>query len=314
MMAAAIATRTPTALLEQNVHVGVTNRVLARMVGRAYLTYPETAHLFGDKRARVFGNPMRRAFVEAARAARHDPAGMEARARNLLVLGGSQGAKALNETVPEALAQLGESLGGVRIVHQTGSAMLDEVRARYEALGIEANVTPFIDDMARAYGHAALVVARAGATTLAELCAIGRPAVLIPFPHAAEDHQTRNAEALESAGAAVVAHERELDPARLAAQIGALLADGARRREMAEAARSLGRPEAAAAIVDDLSDWLGAPIGGQGQPDPDDDAPSSGPGASERQAAAAPRVQRRPRVRRAALRLHTIEPPRDAVG
>ncbi|UJR80107.1 undecaprenyldiphospho-muramoylpentapeptide beta-N-acetylglucosaminyltransferase [Sandaracinus amylolyticus] len=256
MLVAAASLGIPCALMEQNAHVGLTNRMLAPVVGRAYLTYEVTASHFGEK-ARVVGNPVRRAFVDAARLALSDPEAFELRARRILVLGGSQGAKALNETVPEALAAAGVTERGIEVVHQTGAAMQAEVVARYEALGVKAEVVSFIDDMARAYASSTLVIARAGATTLAELCAIGRPSILVPYPHAADDHQARNAEALERAGAAIAIRQASLTIDRLAGEVRALLDDPARRRAMAAAARDEGRPDAAAAIVDDLISWLG---------------------------------------------------------
>ncbi len=245
------------ALLEQNAHVGMTNRILAPIVGRAYVTFEETRTIFGDK-ARVVGNPVRRAFVEAARMAQADPSGFEARARKVLVVGGSQGAQHVNEVLPGALARSG--VAGLEVVHQTGAAMLEAVRARYAELGVRAEVVPFIDDMARAYASAQLVVARAGATTLAEICAIGRPAVLVPYPHAADDHQTKNAEALQRAGAAVMVRDADLDEQALGETLRGLLGDERRRAAMARAARENGRPEAAAAIVDDLVAWLGGAV------------------------------------------------------
>lgn len=259
MLAAAAARGVPTAVLEQNAFVGLTNRMLAPVVGRAYVTFAETADRFAASRVRVSGNPVRRAFVDAARRAHTDPEGFEARARRVLVLGGSQGAQALNETVPQALARAGLATRGVEIVHQSGAAMRDEVAARYRDLGVEAEVVPFIDDMAAAYAAAAVVIARAGATTVAELCAIGRPAVLIPYPFAANDHQRKNAEALEREGAAVCVPQDRLDAGGLAEEVGSLLDDPRRRRAMGDAARRFGRPDAAASIVDDLCDWLGCP-------------------------------------------------------
>jgi UDP-N-acetylglucosamine--N-acetylmuramyl-(pentapeptide) pyrophosphoryl-undecaprenol N-acetylglucosamine transferase len=282
--------------------------LLARAVGRAYLTYEETAAQFGPARARVFGNPVRRAFVDAARMAQHDPAGASARSRTVLVLGGSQGARALNEIVPQALAQAGLAELGVSVVHQTGESMAPEVAQRYRDLGVQAEVLPFIDDVARAYMRASLVIARAGATTLAELCAIGRASVLVPYPHAAEDHQTRNALALQQAGAALAIAERDLTVAPLAAQVRSLLTDGARRTAMADAARRRGRPDAAAAIVDDLLAWLGVPTeaapepGAAPEPDGIDDA-----GGSSAISESRPPVRRKPRVRRAALRIRAID-------
>ncbi|MCB9627686.1 MAG: undecaprenyldiphospho-muramoylpentapeptide beta-N-acetylglucosaminyltransferase [Sandaracinaceae bacterium] len=247
----------PTALLEQNAHVGLTNRLLAGRVGRAYVTFDETLARFGQERARLVGNPVRRDFVSAAQRAVTDPIGFEARATDILVLGGSQGARALNQTVPEALAQAGLTGTNIRVVHQSGPAMRDEVERRYRELGVDAEVKSFIDDMARAYANAAIIVGRAGATTLAEICAVGRPSVLIPFPHAADDHQGKNAEALEAAGAAICVREETLSAEGLGALVRELLADPARRRRMADAARGRGRPDAAAAIVDDVCDWLG---------------------------------------------------------
>ncbi|MAQ14886.1 MAG: undecaprenyldiphospho-muramoylpentapeptide beta-N-acetylglucosaminyltransferase [Sandaracinus sp.] len=255
VVAAAAMQRIPTAILEQNAHVGLTNRMLAKLVGRAYLSFEETASLFGA-RARVAGNPVRRPIAQMAKRASADPDGFEARAETILVLGGSQGARALNLTAPEAFAQLARPR---KVIHQTGAAMVDEVQARYDALGVDAEAVPFIDDMARAYASAAVVVARAGATTLAELQAIGRPSVLVPYPHAADDHQAVNARSLEEAGAATCILERDLDADALASAVGDLLDAPTDARAMAAAARRRGKPEAAAAIVDDLVDWLKLP-------------------------------------------------------
>ena len=246
----------PTALLEQNAHVGMTNRWLRKRVGRAYVSFEETVALFGADRARLVGNPVRQEFVSAARRALSDPRGFDARAKTLLVMGGSQGARALNQSVPDALAHAGLAELGVKVVHQTGKAMRDEVEARYRELGVDAEVTAFIDDMARAYAHAALIVGRAGASTLAEICAIGRPAVLVPFPFAADDHQGKNAEALEAAGAAICVREEALQVEALGAMVRDLLRDPERRGAMSAAARERGRPDAAASIVDDICDWL----------------------------------------------------------
>jgi UDP-N-acetylglucosamine--N-acetylmuramyl-(pentapeptide) pyrophosphoryl-undecaprenol N-acetylglucosamine transferase len=259
MLLAAAARGVPTAILEQNAHVGLTNRMLAPLAGRAYVAFEEAAQQIGARRAKLLGNPVRRAFVDAARAAMIDPDGFEARSRRIFVLGGSQGAKVLNETVPAALARLGLAARGVSVLHQTGAAMRDGVEARYRELGVDAEVVSFVDDMAKAYASASLVVARAGATTLAEVCAIGRPAILVPYPFAADDHQARNAEALERAGAAVAIRQEALSAERLAREAGRLLDDPAARQAMAEAARRHGRPDAAAAIVDDLFGWLGGP-------------------------------------------------------
>ncbi len=260
LLAAALSGR-PTAVLEQNAYVGMTNRILARFVDRAYISFEQTKAIFGDKKSRVTGNPVRHEFIEHARLALADPEGFESRARTVLVLGGSQGARKLNQDVPLALARAGVSDRKLRVVHQTGESMRDEVESTYRELGIDADVVVFIDQMARAYSNAALVLARAGATTLAELCAIGRPSVLVPFPFAADDHQAKNALALEEQGAAICIRESDLDPDELGNLVAALLDDPARRRSMASAARDHGRPDAAAAIVDDILEWTGAVAG-----------------------------------------------------
>ncbi|MDH3624583.1 MAG: undecaprenyldiphospho-muramoylpentapeptide beta-N-acetylglucosaminyltransferase [Myxococcales bacterium] len=262
-----------TAVLEQNAHVGMTNRLLSRFVDRAYITFDHTAEVFGRTKSRLTGNPVRREFVEHARRALADPEGFESRARSILVLGGSQGARKLNEDVPRALAKADLADRGLRVVHQTGESMRDEVEETYETLGIDAQVVTFIDEMAKAYSGAALVVARAGATTLAELCAIGRPSILVPFPFAADDHQAKNASALEDQGASICIRESELEANALGTLVAALLDDPARRQAMSLAARKHGRPDAAAMIVDDLIGWLGGaqprgegPIPSPGQP------------------------------------------------
>lgn len=265
----------PTAVLEQNAHVGMTNRLLARFVDRAYVTFEKTVEVFGPEKSRLTGNPVRREFVEHARRALADPEGFEARARNILVLGGSQGARRLNEELPKAFAQAGVAGRPLRVVHQTGESMREDVEKAYEALGIDAQVVTFIDDVARAFSQAGLVVARAGATTLAELCAIGRPSILIPFPFAADDHQAKNAEALAEQGAALCVRESDFEVEAVAELVAALLDDPARRREMARAAREHGRPDAAAAIVDDMVGWLGGPR----VPDVDPVPPASEPPA-----------------------------------
>ncbi|MFK7984947.1 MAG: undecaprenyldiphospho-muramoylpentapeptide beta-N-acetylglucosaminyltransferase [Sandaracinaceae bacterium] len=268
MLLAAAARGIPTALLEQNAHVGMTNRVLAPVSGRAYVAFDEAAEQIGRSRAKLLGNPVRRAFVETARSAMLDPEGFEARSRRIFVLGGSQGAKALNETVPSALAELDLAGRGITVLHQTGAAMRDAVAARYAELGVEAEVVPFVEDMAKAYSSASVVIARAGATTLAEVCAIGRPSILVPYPFAADDHQARNAEALERAGAAVAIRESALTVESLREAAGSLLDAAAVRCRMAESARKHGKPDAAAAIVDDLVGWLGGEATAPADPSP----------------------------------------------
>lgn len=281
MVATASLLGIPTALLEQNAHVGLTNRLLSRFVDRAYLSFEQTLSDFPKDRGRFVGNPIRRSFVGVGNMARMDPAGFEMRARRVLVLGGSQGARALNQVVPKALFQAGVLERGIEVLHQAGHAMCDAVRDEYAALGINATVTPFIDDMAKAYASSALVIGRAGASSLAEICAVGRPSILIPFPAAADDHQWHNAQALAARGAAVTIRESDLTSEGLAAQVTRLLAQPELRRSMADAARTLGRPDAAAAIVDDLVAMLGSASGEAGDEGDDDDASSVLPPSGE---------------------------------
>lgn len=199
---------------------------------------------------------------------------------------------------------------GLNVVHQTGAAMADEVRERYRTAGIAAEISPFIEDMARAYASASLVIARAGATSLAEMCAIGRPSILIPYPYAAEGHQEKNAAALVAAGAAVMVRESELNAADLAREINRIFDEPGLRLKMAEAARRQGRPEAAALIVDDLGAWLGFPGDAEQTRNPiienaeaDANAPGGGNGG----------VVRRSRVKRCELRLREIDAINDTI-
>jgi UDP-N-acetylglucosamine--N-acetylmuramyl-(pentapeptide) pyrophosphoryl-undecaprenol N-acetylglucosamine transferase len=192
-------------------------------------------------RVEVLGNPVRRAVVTAGRTPLPERSA-------LLVFGGSQGAVAINRAVTGALGRLA-AIPGLSIVHQTGVADHATTQRGYVAAGVTAKVEPYLDDMGSAYAAASLVVARAGATTVAELTACGRPAVLIPYPHAAHGHQERNARALEAAGAAQMILERDLTADRLGEVVAALLSDRARLARMAEASRRLGRPEAGETIA-----------------------------------------------------------------
>jgi len=234
----------PALLLEQNALPGAANRLLGRLAARVCVGFAEAARFFPRGRARHTGNPVRRDILGAGRGPRPQRPG-------LLVFGGSQGAHRLNEAMLAAAKLLGPALGGVGITHQTGAADRAQVAAGYAALGLAARVETFIDDMAAAYGGADLVVARAGAMSCAELTAVGLPAILVPYPFAADDHQRHNAEALVAAGAAEMILDRELEGPRLAAALHGLLGDPARRARMAAAARALGRPDAAARVADE---------------------------------------------------------------
>lgn len=235
--------RVATLVLEQNVVPGVTNRLLGRVVQAAAVSYAETLDRFGSK-GFVSGNPVRAGFFAAA-PARHiltEP--------RVLVLGGSQGAHALNVAMVEAAPSLAQAPRLVRVTHQSGEADVEMVRNGYRAAGVTARVEPFLDGMDVEMSDADLIVCRAGATTLAEIAAAGRPAILVPYPHAANDHQRFNAAAFERRGAADVIDPDELTAAVLAQRLLALATDDERRRTQAAATAQLGTPHAAGMIVD----------------------------------------------------------------
>jgi UDP-N-acetylglucosamine--N-acetylmuramyl-(pentapeptide) pyrophosphoryl-undecaprenol N-acetylglucosamine transferase len=234
----------PTMVLEQNAMPGVTNRLLARWVKAAAVNYDETLSYFRGK-GFVAGNPVRQEFLAAGAA---QPEVSRDR-RRLLVLGGSQGAHAINVAMVAAAAGLVRA-GDVELVHQTGTRDAGMVREEYERRGVAARVEAFLDPVVDAMRAADLIVCRAGATTLAELAALGRPAVLVPLPTAADDHQRRNAQVLEAAGAAAVVEERGMTGERLATVVEGLLENAGRLAVMSEAMRAFARPDAAARIVD----------------------------------------------------------------
>lgn len=235
----------PTLVLEQNAVPGLTNRMLARVVRAAAVTYDSTTSFFGE-RGFVSGNPVRPQFLEIG--VRPPVSGTDAPVR-VLIFGGSQGAHAINVAAVAAAPQLARTTPALAITHQTGERDLDLVREGYRAAGLEARVEPFLDEMAREMSEADLVVCRAGATTLAEITAAGRASVLIPLPTATDDHQRRNADVLAGAGAAEVIDQRELTGARLAEHVLLLAADEQRRQGLADAARRLARPDAARVIA-----------------------------------------------------------------
>jgi UDP-N-acetylglucosamine--N-acetylmuramyl-(pentapeptide) pyrophosphoryl-undecaprenol N-acetylglucosamine transferase len=242
---ACVAAFVPFALVEPNGHPGFTNRVLAPVADRVFVAWPHLASLGREGRSRVAGVPLRAAFKPKAPEP-HD-------GLRVLVLGGSQGAKSLNERVPDAVGRLGLMRDKLRVVHQCGKNA-DDVQAAYARAGFEnAEVVPFIQDVATAIASADLIVGRAGAVTVAEICAIGRPSILIPYPHAADDHQAANAMALQEAGGAICIREEAADPVRLAVELERLLADEDRLRSMGKAALDAGRPEAARVIADEVA-------------------------------------------------------------
>jgi len=235
-MAAAILAGIPTLAFEPNYVPGFANRMVGRFVSAAAVHFAETAKYF--RNAHVSGVPVRQEFCDIA----PRPPGSSP---TLLIFGGSQGAHAINVAITSAIAEIKGQIQNLHVIHQTGERDYNEVQAAYTRLGIPAEVSAFIDNMPQAFAQADLVICRSGASTVAETTAAGKPAIFIPFPRAADDHQRRNAEAVAAAGAAVMIPEAELTPSRLGQTIAGLLSGGDRLREMQAKARTLAHPDAA---------------------------------------------------------------------
>jgi UDP-N-acetylglucosamine--N-acetylmuramyl-(pentapeptide) pyrophosphoryl-undecaprenol N-acetylglucosamine transferase len=237
--------RIPTAICEQNSIPGLTNKILGKLARRVFLAFEESRRFFKPKKIVLAGNPVRRglleAFAQAAPRADGPP--------RVFVCGGSQGATKVNELASEALVAISKDLG-VHVVHQTGASDVDKIRARYEAAGVSAEVHAFIEKMAEQYLQADVIVSRAGATTVAELAIAGRPAIFIPYPFAADNHQEINAREMAEAGAALSYRQADLTAEILAKTLGELLGDPDRRARMGSAMKALAKPGAAATVVD----------------------------------------------------------------
>lgn len=260
VIAAAAMMGIPRAIVENNSVPGLANRLVGRFAARVFIAFDEAARHFPRGRAELVGNPIRRDILARLSAA---PARTPGAELSILAFGGSQGAAAVNERVATAVIALAARGVKVKLLHQTGKGDLDATRARYAAAGLDVDVRPFIDDMASAYAAADLVIARSGATTVAELAIAGRPAILVPYPTAADDHQTKNAQALADAGAARVFAQGELTGELLADEIAGLARDPARLATMAQAMRGLARPDAAAHVVS----WAIASSAGRQSPE-----------------------------------------------
>lgn len=237
--------RLPTLVMDSNALPGWTNRVLARFVDKAAVSFDTALQYFGGKGV-LTGNPVRREFFEIP------PRQRDGSLFSLLVFGGSQGARAINDAMIEALPGLSEWRDRLRIVHQTGESDFEKVKAGYGVAGWGegSEVKPYIRDMVEEFKRADIVVCRAGATTTAELIAAGKAAIMVPFPFAADDHQRKNAEALEAAGGARMILQEDLSGKRLAKEIAHLLNDPDEITLMENASRKLARGDAAAAATD----------------------------------------------------------------
>jgi UDP-N-acetylglucosamine--N-acetylmuramyl-(pentapeptide) pyrophosphoryl-undecaprenol N-acetylglucosamine transferase len=241
----------PTLVMDSNALPGWTNRVLARYVDKAAVSFAEALPYFRGKGV-LTGNPVRSEFFEIP-AKQRDGGHV-----SLLVFGGSQGARAINEAMIAALPGLASAKELLHVTHQTGEADFEKVRRGYEAAGWQdnADVRPYIDDMVSEFAKADLIVSRAGATTSAELVAAGKAAIMVPFPLAADDHQRKNAEALQAAGAARMILQKELSGGRLADEISALLAAPEGIELMEIASRKLARRDAATVTVELMEELI----------------------------------------------------------
>ena len=236
----------PVALMEPNSVLGLANRLIAPLVSRAYLVFPEAGARLSPKVARVFGMPLRPGFEPSA----YLPSG---RAR-VVVLGGSQGAQALNLAVPAAMARVRERVPALTVLHQAGRGKDEAVRESYRALGLDdvVETRAFVDDVPAVLRDADVVLARAGAGSVAEICTVGRASILVPFPFAADDHQRKNAEALAASGAACCVLQDDASPERLADELTRLLTSNDARAHMSLLASRRGEPDAARRIARDL--------------------------------------------------------------
>lgn len=239
-MLAAKLCRVPTVIFEPNIYPGFANRMVAPFASAAAVHFQETCKYF--KECVVTGVPVRQAFFEL-------PSRRPEGRKHLLVFGGSQGARAINTAVIEALKSLYAAVPGLRIIHQTGEKDYESVARAYLEENFAADVSPFIDDMPRAFADADLVICRSGASTVAEITAAAKPAIFIPLPTAADDHQTKNAQALVDAGAARLLAQSRLSSERLVAQINELFGKPEELEKMSRAAQTLSHPIAAAEIA-----------------------------------------------------------------
>jgi len=242
MMVLAVLHRIPTVVFEPNVEAGFTNRVLARLARRIAVANPQTAAHFGSK-AVVTGCPIRKEFFTTARKEHRPPF-------TILITGGSRGALPINRAVVDSIDRLATRKSQLFIVHQTGERDYNAVRVAYARRQFQAEVVPFIENMAERFAQADLIVCRSGAITVAEVSASGRAAIFIPFGAAADAHQTPNAQAMQDAGAARLLPQDELTPERLTNEIFSLLDQPLKIQEMEDSARALARPHAVEDIVD----------------------------------------------------------------
>lgn len=240
-----------TSIQEQNATPGMTNSFLGKVVKRVFIGFEAGAKSFPVKKTHFTGNPVRQSILDRLQATELQT---DADTFSVLVFGGSQGARFLNEKVPALLASLRDQGIKLRIRHQTGENAVEATQTRYQELQLQAEVLPFIDDMPRAYGEADFAICRAGALTIAELTAVGLPSLLVPFPLAADNHQEANARDLESHGGCLVAPESGWDMPHLSQKLAALANNRPQLVAMSQAAHTRARTDAAQTIVTALEE------------------------------------------------------------
>lgn len=260
MLVAAAIRGIPRVILEPNAYPGMANKAVAPFAQRVFLAFESAADSFDRSKVRMVGTPVRQGFL-APSGSSEVPMSAASRIR-LLIFGGSQGAKAINNAVLDGLATLTARLPNLAITHQTGEAEYQRVREAYATLGVEAEVTPFLFDMPTVLRTADLVVARAGAMTIAELTACGKPAILIPLPTAIYDHQMKNARAMEAAGGAIVLPQADLTGSKLSDSISAIVQDTSRLQAMSTKSRAMRRIDAGEAIVRECYALMGVTYDG----------------------------------------------------
>jgi len=250
MVLAGVLARIPTIIHEQNAFPGLANRWLGRIVDLVAVAFERTSVFFPKGKVRVTGNPVRIELFGVDRVAAATRLGLDPDRFTLLIFGGSQGAHRLNQAVLEALPLLEADRGHLQFLHSTGSRDLGQVRCGYQASGHRAVVEPFFWEMALVYAAADLCLCRAGASTVAELCALGKPSILVPFPFAANDHQRWNAEALVATGGAHMLLDSKLNGADVAEIVRSFLRDRGLKETMGQRAKALATPGAASRLAD----------------------------------------------------------------
>jgi len=251
--AAALLTGTAIVLMEPNAVPGLSNRIVAHWAKRALLNWPQSQRCFPSGRSEVIGLPTRPEFFQVPRRSAEDTL-------NVVITGGSRGSRTLNRAAIASWPRFRHAGLPIRFLHQCGPEAYEEFSRDFAAAGVEGKVVAFIEDMPAALAGADLVVCRAGAGSVSELAAAGKPAILVPFPYSADDHQTRNAEILVSAGAALLVPDEEMNGQRLFEEISSLVRRGEKLAAMAAAARSLARPGAAARAADILEEIAGVDV------------------------------------------------------